>query len=76
MIKKYQVTLFCADGTYKPVASIVNNQQDSDIDLSKNSEERKKLQKMGIEKICNKRYWNVSDLKKYNFTKCKIRAVE
>ena len=74
MIKKYQVTLF-SNMKYKPVASIVNNQQNDDTDLSQDKEARKKLQKLGIEKICNKRYWTVADLKKYGYTTYKIRAV-
>lgn len=75
MIKKYQVTLFCADGRYKPVACIVNNEQADDLDLSRDKASRMMLQKKGVEKICQKRYWGKADLMKYNYTRCKIRAV-
>lgn len=76
MIKKYQVTLFCTTGAYKPVACIVNNQQDNDTDLSMDKQERKKIQKQGVIKICQKRYWSLSDLNKYGYTRYKMRAVE
>ena len=75
MIKKYQVTLFCSTGAYKPVACIVNNEQENDIDLSNDRDERKKMQKAGVKKICEKRYWQLSDLSKYGYTRYKIRAV-
>ena len=76
MIKKYQVTLYCTTGAYKPVACIVNNQQDSDADLSMDKQERKKMQKIGVKKICEKRYWQLSDLTRYGYTRYKIMAVD
>lgn len=76
MTKKYQVTLFCPTGEYKPVAAIVNYPQDSNIDLSLDKTARIEIQKCGIIKICQKRLWSIADLKKYNFTKYKIRAVD
>ena len=76
MIKKYQVTIICPTGEYKPVACIINNEQNTDEDLSLNKTIRKELQKKGLIKICQKRFWTTSDLKKYNFTKYKIRAVD
>lgn len=76
MIKKYQVTLFCPSGEYKPVACIVNYNQAVDLDLTQDKASRVDIQKKGVIKICQKRYWNKSDLVKYNYTRCKIRAVE
>ena len=76
MIKKYQVTLFCTTGAYRPVACIVNNEQAKDVDLSNDKQERKKMQKAGVVKICQKRYWSLADLTKYGYTKYKIRAVD
>ena len=73
--KKYQVTLFCTTGAYKPVACIVTNQQADDTDLSTDKEIRKKMQKMGVKKICEKRLWQLSDLARYGYTRYKIRAV-
>lgn len=76
MIKKYQVTLFCPSGEYKPVACIVNYEQAGALDLSHDKASRKELQKLGVVKICQKRYWTTKDLKKYNYTRYKIRAVD
>lgn len=76
MIKKYQVTLFSTTGAYRPVACIVNRQQESDIDESQDKAIRKELQKQGVIKICQKRYWTLSDLSKYGYTKYKIRPYE
>lgn len=73
--KKYQVTLFCTTGAYKPVACIVTNQQADDTDLSTDKEIKKKMQKMGVKKICEKRLWQLSDLARYGYTRYKIRAV-
>ncbi len=75
MTKKYQVTLFCTTGAYKPVACIINNEQTEDTDLSTDKEIRKKMQKMGVKKICEKRLWQLSDLARYGYTRYKIRAV-
>lgn len=76
MIKKYQVTLFCTTGKYKPVACIVNNEQPDNLDWTLDKDKRKELQRKGVIKIAQKRYWTQSDLKKYNYTKCKMRAVD
>lgn len=73
--KKYQVTLFCTTGAYKPVACIITNQQADDTDLSTDKEARKEMQKIGIKKICEKRYWQLSDLARYGYTRYKIKAV-
>lgn len=76
MIKKYQVTLFCTTGAYRPVACIVNHEQAESLDLSHDKASRKAIQKAGIVKICQKRYWSLADLNKYGYTKYKIRAVD
>lgn len=75
MIKKYQVTLFCTTGAYRPVACIVNHKQAEDLDLTEDKLERKQIQKEGVKKICEKRYWQLNDLVRYGYTKYKIRAV-
>ena len=77
MLVNYQVTLFCTTGQYRPVASIVSyEQKDTNIDLSKDKEKRAPIIQKGIEKICAKRYWKGTVLKKYGYTKCKIRKIE
>ena len=75
MIKKYQVTLFSTTGAYRPVACIVNNEQAEDVDLSMDKQERKKMQKVGVVKICQKRYWSLADLSRYGYTRYKIKAL-
>lgn len=72
MIKEYQITLFNISGKYKPVSCIIK--KDSKEILTKGKETfTKELQKQGIIKICQKRLWTNSDLKKYEYTKVKIR---
>ena len=76
MNKQYQITLFCTTGAYRPVSCIVNRQQESDTDESQDKTIRKTLQREGVKKICQKRYWQLSDLNKYGYTKYKIRPYE
>lgn len=72
---KYQVTLFCSTGQYRPVASIVTIEQKEDIDLSKDKKLRQPIIQKGIERICLKRYWSGVDVKKYHYNNCKIRKI-
>jgi len=76
MIKKYQVTLFSSSGKYRPVACIVNYEQENDTDLSKDGIVKKTLMQSGITKICQKRLWTSRELKKYEYNQCKIRVAE
>ena len=76
MNKQYQVTLFCTTGAYRPVSCIVNRQQEEDTDMSQDKVIRKELQRAGVKKICEKRYWQLSDLSRYGYTKYKIRPYE
>lgn len=76
MIYKYQVTLFCTTGQYRPVASIVKVEQNTSEDLSlTNTEERKQIIKQGITNICIKRNWRSDKIKEYSYLKVKIRRV-
>lgn len=70
---KYQVTLLCNNGKYKPVSCIITREQNNDIDLSGTENVRKALKENGIKTICFKRGWNVKDLKQFGYTKIKIR---
>lgn len=72
MIKEYQVTLYSK--TYRPVSCIVKREQYTDADYSADKNFKKELQKSGIQKICEKRYWQLSDLVKYGYTTYKVRA--
>ena len=75
MMKEYQITLISASGKYKPVSCIVK--RDSKEVITKGRETFiKELQQQGIIKICQKRLWNNSDLKKYGYTKVKVREYD
>ena len=74
---KYQVTLFCGTGQYKPVSCIVTMKQgDEAINLLDNEETKKDIMHKGIVKICQKRYWSNKVLARYNYIKAKVRKVE
>ena len=75
MLKEYQVTLSSTSGKYKPVSCIVK--KDNTEVITKGREVFiKELQQQGIIKICQKRLWNNSDLKKYGYTKVKVREYD
>ena len=75
MLKEYQITLTSTSGKYKPVSCIVK--KDSKEVLEKGRDVFiKELQQQGIIKICQKRLWNNSDLKKYGYTKVKVREYD
>lgn len=63
----YQVTLLSTISGYKPVSAIVTVAETT---------ARKDIILKGINKICIKRYWTSADLKKYGFTKTKIRVYD
>ena len=63
---QYQITLFTTTGKYKPVSCIVETEET----------DRKKLVKLGTEKICRKRYWTKADLVSYGYLKAKIREYD
>lgn len=76
MEKKYQVTLYCSTGQYKPVSCIVTIKQEDDSNLLLNPTTKKDIVHKGVVKICQKRYWNNKDLVRYNYTKAKARVFE
>lgn len=76
IIKKYQVTLICTTGQYKPVSCIIEKKQAEDVDLTQNKVEKTQLINEGVKKICVKRYWNKTDLTKNHYTRAKIRVYD
>lgn len=75
--KEYQVTIINPDGKYKPVSCIVTREQNSDYDLSRLDKKiRNEIAAAGTQKICNKHYWNKSDLLKYGYTQVKVRLYD
>ena len=69
---EYQVTLLCATNQYKPVSAIIKAEGK---DLN-NAADHKMLVTNGIKKICATRGWSALDLKRYNYTKSKIRVYD
>lgn len=72
MIKEYQVTLICTTGEYRPVSAIVKADTDNLAKVGKLAY-TSDIRTRGIQKICQKRYWGNLDLKRYHYTKVKMR---
>lgn len=72
MIKEYQVTLICETGQYRPVSAIVKA-DDKTAEVIGVDAFKRQIRAQGITKICQKRYWSSSDLKRYHYTKVKMR---
>lgn len=72
MKKQYQVTLICESGKYRPVSCLIQRET---ADLNNRAEKVALVQK-GMEKICAKRYWRSADLKKYGYTRAKVREYD
>lgn len=67
MMKEYQVTLLDKEGHYKPVSTIVRMEETTD---------KKAILREGQRKIMIKRYWTMSDLKRYGYTTAKVREYD
>lgn len=65
---RYQVTLVCDNGKYRPASTIVNDATDT--------MEQTTIRKKGIENICFKRGWGKADLLRYGYTKVKVRVYD
>lgn len=68
---KLQVTLFCENGKYKPISTIVNIES-----MEYYKENKKQVQQKAIENICHKHYTSWNNLKKDGFTKVKVREYD
>lgn len=66
-----QITLFDKENRYRPVSTIVTVES-----AEYYKAHSKEVKEQGIVKICQKRYWTVRELKKYNYTTCKIRLYD
>ena len=73
MKKQYQVTMMCATGQYRPVSTIVTIEQETNVNLLLDTDEKHKIINQGIVRICQRRLWNNRDVKKYGYTKVKAR---
>ena len=72
MTMKYQVTLICKTGQYKPMSAIVEHEE---VDL-KDKKQKSKVAQKGLEKICIRRGMRSTDLKKYNYSIIKVREYD
>ena len=75
MLKEYQITLVDKSGTYRPVSCLLKRDNAEIGTIGKNAFV-KKLQKDGIIKICQKRYWTNTDLKKFGYNTVKVREYD
>ena len=66
----YQVTLTSTTGQYKAVSAIVKAEKIT------TKEEKQKVINKGIVKIAQQRRWTNQDLKKFGYTKVKIREYD
>lgn len=69
MQKQYQVTLKSATGQYRPVSTIVTIEQTTDDNKLLDPVEKKNIINKGIIRICQQRYWNSRDVKKWGYAK-------
>ncbi len=70
MKQQIQITLF-SDKGYKPVSCLVEVEN---VEYYK--EHLKEVKAQGIQKICNKRYWEKYHLIQYGYTKVKMRIYD
>ena len=75
MMKKYQVTLYCTTGEYRPVSCIIVKDSDEIYKVGKEVF-IDRLKKDGVQKICAKRNWDRSDLVRYHYTRMKMREYD
>ena len=75
MLTEHQVTLMRASGKYRPVSCLVRKHTDATASIGK-EEYAKQIRRAGITKICQKRYWTNADLKRYEYTTCKVRVYD
>lgn len=74
MMKYYQVTIYHKDNRYKPISTIVQiDQGDDNSNWLLNDAHAAAIKTKGIQKICMKKYWGASDLKRYEYTRVRAR---
>ena len=73
---KYQVTMYCVTGQYRPVSTIVTIEQENDDNLLLNPKKKKVIIDKGIVRICQKRHWTSREVIQYGYIKVKARIYE
>lgn len=68
---KIQVTYFCTNGKYKPVASII------EVPSARHFQQNREYWLSRARALIRaKRYWSETDMEKYGYTEWKARAVK
>lgn len=70
-MKTLQFTLFSATGNYKPMSTLLEVES-----VRYYNEHTKEVQEKAIKKICIKRNTTPQDLKRYGYTKIKVRVYD
>ena len=70
-MKQIQISILCDTGVYKPVSTIINVPSIKDFNNN-----QKQYRQEGIRKICAKRNWDNSDLKRFGYTQVKCRIYD
>lgn len=65
---RYQFTIFCADGKYKPISTILECKSDGDYLAN-----QREYKKRAVAKICAQRNITPQWLRKYNYTQMAVR---
>lgn len=73
MKQKYQVTIMCKTGAYKPISCLIEMEQEQGEDLTKNIVKKKEITTRGVNKICASRGWSARELQKYGYATVKCR---
>lgn len=73
---KYQVTMYCATGQYRPVSTIVTIEQKNDDNLLLDPEQKAHIIANGIRRICQQRLWTKHEVMKYGYTRVRARVYE
>lgn len=75
MMKRYQVTMYCTTGEYRPISCIIKRDEE-EIDRLGKQGFKEKLKRDGVQKICALRCWDKADLVRYHYTRVKIREYD
>lgn len=74
MLKSYQITMYCSTNQYKPISTIVKIEQEREEEnLLLNKEKKQEIINKGIVRICQKKFWTMREVKRYNYTRVKAR---
>lgn len=69
---KYQITLVCDAGQYRPVSTVIESTEVNLLDRT----QKKQIADKGIIKICAKRRWRSGDLKRFGYNRVKVREYD